>query len=39
MIPKSFEKRKQFGKTVHLNYIMTVMLLSRYILRAHVSSS
>ena len=36
MIPKSFEKRKQFGKTVHLNYIMTVMLLSRYILRAHV---
>jgi lipopolysaccharide export system permease protein len=36
MIPKRFEKRKQFGKTVHLDYIMTVMLLSRYILRAHV---
>ncbi len=35
MIPKRFEKRKQFGKTGHLNYIMGVMLLSRYILRAH----
>ena len=35
MIAKRFEKRKRFGKTAHLDYIMTVMLLSRYILRAH----
>lgn len=36
MIAKRFEKRKRFGKTMPLKYITGVMLLSRYILRAHV---